>query len=510
MLFDVDTARELALTVPSFFKSSELTKNLSADLQIAKPIEDLHLLLNPSASETYFSYLADICKKNPALDVVGSKEDLHKAEGQLICAMFRDHYPYSFIIETMTNSPAVPPQMQSSAKQLEQVAFSLYEKKSSLRWIGASGHVVSILNPIVQSAEIETARSFHEHSHYRLDDEEIYYSALRTIWERDPSASLADADRFCVKLLQENQMDREQIKKVLSFSPQYSFQYIPDESVDATVERVALLEHISETLQIFLDETMKEDLSIPPYNKEITRPEPSDVTFDNEQVLRELVESLDTLHRQQEESDALSFWTKMIQTIEDNFSRVQFEKQKTVCKMLVTWSDAISKAMEQMDLDKSPELEKIHQDSVRFAAQSRLELDDWARISGMTATLDCLSKTMLSETAQKIRLNPLLKNPSIYMATPFEVLIQTKMHTPKQIYFSCLRKAVLDSPGIGIYEADVAVKKTLDTLNINTQAKTQVLSHSPRYDHLPPKTKESSVNQWLSTLAHQEKRASQK
>ena len=146
-----------------------------------------------------------------------------------------------------------------------------------------------------------------------------------------------------------------------------------------------------------------------------------------------------------------------------------------------------------MALADNPELKKIHEraEAVREGAEKNKAT--WEQLAFLANKLTSFSREMLQATREQVLRNPLLKNPSVYLAEPFDKLMQSAKHKPRDIYCSALRKAVLEHPGIGIFEADTEVLKILGKFKLDKLQQSIIMAHSPRYRNMPEPSRKNQA-----------------
>ena len=495
MLINETVSRDLMASMPDYFIPAPLSENFSASLRDAVPVDSILLELSPSDSDLYFSYFRQVQNQNPNLVFNNDPATLKPIEDRMILDMFHDNIPYSKIIRAMTTSPVT---LYTDFSKNDFPGLILNE--DSLRWSVSFAHVSKLINPMFCQESLQFSLSFHNISTTFPSDEAIYESALSTILKRSPSLSLVEADSYVVKLLQKNNNSLDTIKTIMQYSPQFSVDTLslPDDAI----ERVGILNHIYEVKNDFINEALNSDMVIP--KKESLPPAPTEET--NDTILEKMKDELHNLQEHQYSSDAMNYWKDALNIIQKSFSALEIEKKQAVCEILLQWSDVIEKATFEMSLEENPEVKNIHDTAIQLKEKAELEEKEWEKLFVIVGNIEEFTQKMLTDTAAKIKEHPLMRNPNIYKATPYDVLIKTQNHKPHEIYYSLLRKVVLDKPNLGILEADTAVKNILDTaFRLNSKQKVSILSHSPRFDKLPQHTKEAEVNRWLSTVAVQER-----
>lgn len=217
---------------------------------------------------------------------------------------------------------------------------------------------------------------------------------------------------------------------------------------------------------------------------------PSEVDL---QFLRDLEEKLDAIQKMQHQSKAVPFWEKVLDTFEKSLAAINIEKYAIVSKILVSWSETLAKATKEMALSENPELQGIHERAMHLEDSARKNEAGWDAVFRMANQLTRFSKAMLEETRHQIQKTPLLENPSVYLAEPWEEFRKSPTHKPRDIYCSALRKVVLDHPGIGIYEADQNVLELLQPFRLTTEQRGMILAHSPRYRNLSEEARASEA-----------------
>ena len=502
MLLNEELSKNLMMQPPDSFVAKPVVDDVMAHVDDAEDVDSLLLKEGPASDDIYFSFMKDVLDKNPDLNIRDDLSSLRHAEDKMVMTMFKEDLPYSSIIHAMTNSPFI---LYADSSKEETASLA---NDSSLRWTMAFFHVSSVINPMFCQDELMYAKPIHLINHNVNSDADIYASALHTILKRKPNLSLRDADKQVVKLLQHNNHDVSYIKKIMRNSPTFNTDLI--ELPDDAVERVNLMSHITGVFNDFIKDALSSDTVIPKRSVDISIPKNSSASANaeaedtNDMILKKMNKELSQLRETQYSSDALHYWENTMKVIASSFAKLQIEKQKAVCEVIIQWSDIITSATHQMSIEENPSIKKIHDRAVDYKEKAKLEEQDWSNLFTMVDSVEKFTKKMLIDTADKIKSHPLMKNPSVYNALPYEELIQTPRHKPQELYYSLLRKAVLDKPNVGILEADIEVKNLLDTFKLNSKQKAFVLTFSPRYAKLPQKTKEAEVTRWLSTIALQE------
>lgn len=503
MLLTEDISRVLLQEMPHGYKMEPLAADIDEELHQAEYADNLLLKEKNTPKEIYYSFLKQTLEENPTLSLRDGIGAVRLAEKKMIHSMFQESLEYETIIKAMTNSVSLA--MVNFNKNVENEKQELHPQ---IRWTMAFLNVSRELNPMLSQASIAQAKPYHSISFTAGNDEDYYTSALREVFKRRPNLSLKDADKLVVKILHKNDHSLKHIKDIMRSSPYFSIndQELPQDDT----ERCQVLSTISEVLEEFIKNTIQEEIPFPRRAADAVSSMEPEQRDNNDLIIQKMKKELETLQEHQYESDGLKYWKKTLHVIESCFAELQIEKQKAVCEVLMKWSDTISTAISQMDLEHNPQIAAIHDKAVIYKQKAKLEQKEWTKLFDMIEFMDTFAKKMLTDTQEKIRNHPLLRNPSVYKAVPYEELIKRPASKPQDIYLSLLRKVVLEKPQVGILEADIAVKDLLQQFKLNSKQKTYVLSFSPRYRGLSQKIKESEVSRWLSMLALQSKQEKQK
>lgn len=461
--------------------------------------------------EIYLAYLNRALSQIPNLntsellsDIPSLLNHLEEAEKDMIIDMFMNGMQYRDIIHTMTISPSVQSKLESSNSDTQNITDV---NAPFLRWATSAFIVSSVINPMLSQDELRYAKPVNSLFNPTTSDE--YISFLHTVLLKNPTLKLNEANKVIIKILTSKnfQYDNGRMENLLAYSPDYrssldniDFKY-GDDVTKGYAEKLKVLNSISD----LINDTISSDLNPMDYlsPKKFATSAIAEVETSNDVILNKMRSSLQELKQRQDSSNALDYWIGTLHIIEKTLAELQLDKKQAVCETLKTWSEVIASASEKMDIETSPEVMAIHDKAEEFREKAELEENDWKNLFNMIQSVEDFTKTMISATTDKIKTHPLMQNPLVYNAVPYNTLIKTQKHTPEKIYCSLLRKAVLDNPQVGIHEADIIVKDLLDTFKLNTKQKILILAHSPRYNNLPQKTKEAEVSRWLATVTLQ-------
>lgn len=450
----------------------ECIADMEQELKTGPSYKELAYKLYPKYKDIYLAYTGMVLDK---AGIEYTQEHELKINRSVIQALFRDGYAYEDIISIISTSPlcnSVSPRIQK---------------------IAAAGQVVAAVNPIVNIPQLKTASYKKENlSMARMSTEEFYFSILKKEMYHTPNQSLAEADKKIVSILLENDYSDEYIWKVLRYSPKFNtdFQQLSNDDT----ERIRQLQEIKDEFNAFMEEAIHSPVPL------ITDDELSVHNSKNDFTYEKLMKEIDEIKKRQYSIDLVQFWRQSMDCFQDALSKTH--KAKTICQIMVTWSESIEQAAKQINTSVDADVHGISQIAEAYKETAKLESDDWDTIYKMAEGLSNFSNKLLNETVEVTTKNPLLKYPKVYNAVPFEELLRSQSHPAEMIYYSALRKAVLNNPGVGLYEADLKVKEILDMhKKLNDKHKSMIMSHSPRYRHISKQLQRiAEADQWLKSL----------
>ena len=485
MLLDELYTNALSRTPPSGLQAGERLSDRNPPLATAPSREDFAFEFTPSLADIYITYLKDAKMQYPMLDH-HKLEDLVALEGHMAQALYKDGYDYEDIICVMAKSPTVPKR---------------FEQEQDIRWTMATLRVTQNVNPLVTMLEVSKAKPLCMTAFDMLDDKGLYFSSFKTYLMQEPELRLQDVDRRIVTLLLKNQVTEKRINDILSFSPQFDadYQVLPEDEL----EKFKFFQTLQDSRKAFIQKVMQGPAE---QKTEVKTMEGHPATMDNnEVVLEHFMKELRSIRAKQKEVDAVSYWKTVMNSIKRTFEQLDFEKIQSCCRLLIDWCEGAERATREMALQENPEVHQIQKDAAQYIRKTQLMQDDWNKLAEMLVRMEQASNRLISETIQSVKRNPLLQNPSVYTATPFEKLVQTPSHKPEEFYFSALRKAVIDSPGIDLLHADLVIKDILGAppCRFNTEQKAIVLAHSPRYYGLSRNQREQEAAHWIAVTDQQ-------
>lgn len=489
MLLDELYTNALSLTPPSGFQAGERLSDLDTPLATAPSREDFAFEFTPSLADIYITYLKDAKMQYPMLDH-HKLEDLVALEGHMAQALYKDGYEYEDIICVMAKSPTVPKR---------------FEQEQYIRWTMATLRVTQNVNPLVTMLEVSQAKPLRTTARTPVfhlpDDKGLYFSTFKTCLMQKPELRLQEVDERIVRLLLKNHVTEKRINDILSFSPQFDadYQVLPEDEL----EKFKFFQTLQDSRKAFIQKVMQGPAE---QKTEVKTMEEHPTTMDNnEVVLEQFMKELRSIRAKQKEVDAVSYWKTVMNSIKRTFEQLDFEKIQSCCRLLIDWCEGAERATHEMALKENPEVRQIQRDAAKYIRKTQLMQDDWNKLAEMLVRMETASNKLINETIQSVKRNPLLQNPSVYTATPFEKLIQTPSHKPEEFYFSALRKAVIDSPGIDLLHADLVVKDILGAppCRFNSQQKAIVLAHSPRYYGLSRNQREQEAAHWIAVTDQQ-------
>ncbi|MGN0950119.1 MAG: hypothetical protein ACI4OH_05180 [Mitsuokella sp.] len=471
---------------PKDFTPEPIIRNFDEALKNAPSRDDLAFQLSPDYRNIYLAYLKDAEETHPHLHH-SNPNDLATLEGKVAQNLYKDQYPYDTIIHIMTNSPNVPKGLA---------------KDRRVRWGMASLRVSKNLNPLLSMPEVTQARPLHQYGIGKGgSDKDLYFSSLKTVLEKKPELRLKEADAYVVKLLTKNRFKDTYLENVLSYSPQFDADYqdVPEDDKS----KLLFFEELHNNMKAFIQEAQK-DLTMPKAESkapimEATTETPT--TKDtNEEILHQFMQKIQVIRSKQKQVDAVSYWKTIMDSIKKTFELLDINKVNSCCKLLIDWCEGAEKATREMNLQEHPEVRQIQRDAALYLKKTQLMQEDWDKLFTMLMHMEKVSNQLICETMETVKKNPLLQSPAVYTATPFEKLIRTPAHKPEEFYYSALRKAVLDEPGLDLLTADLRVKDLLGAppCNFDTHQKAIVLAHSPRYRGLAKSQREQEASHWIT------------
>ncbi len=449
-------------------------KDMEAELKTAPSYKELSYKICPKYKEIYLAYA------QKELMIMGSngynKNNELKINKRISQSLYRDGYSYDDLIAIIATSPSCNQSNASSPR------------------LTAALQVIMAVNPIVNIPQLVAIADKKENiSMSTMSMEELYYASLKKELHRTPGQSLAEADKKIVAILLHNEYDTDFIREVIKYSPTFNTEFytLPQDDL----ERIAALQDIQKELDVFLTDAINHPDKLPIEDDYIPPALPIELTYEK------MMEQIADIKRHQSSIDLFTYWKKSMDCFTD--ALVQSTKAKTICKILSTWSESINVAAKQINEPLSPDIEAVTELVKAYQETAQLEQNDWEAIYQIADAMSKFSTKLLNDTLEITKTNPLLKYPKVYTAVPFEELLRSHSHPAEMIYYSALRKAVLNNPGVGIYEADVKVKEILDTQKILTDKhKAAILSCSPRYRHVGGKQaqKIAAAGEWLKSL----------
>ena len=450
----------------------ECIADMEQELKTGPTYKELAYKLCPKYKDIYLAYTAMVLDKD-GMEYVPEQE--LKINRPVIQSLYRDGYAYEDIINIISTSPLCNSYPEVSPR------------------MAAAEQVVDAVNPIVNIPQLLTVSDKKENlSISKLSTEEFYFASLKKEMYRNPSQSLTEADKKIVSILLANEYSEKYISRVLKYSPNYNYDFyiLPNDAV----ERIEQMKIIENDFNTFMDEAIQAPVELP-----LEEDIPEQVTS-NEFTYEKLMKEIDEIKKRQYSIDLVRFWRQSMDCFQDVLSKTH--KAKTICQIMVTWSESIEQAAKQINTSVDADVHGISQIAEAYKETAKLESDDWDTIYKMADGLTKFSNKLLAETIEITKKNPLMKYPKVYNAVPFEELLRSQSHPAEMIYYSALRNAVLNNPGVGLYEADIKVKEILDAKkNLTDKHKSMIMSHSPRYRHISKQLQRiAEADQWLKSL----------
>lgn len=495
-------------------------ENFQKKIAEAEPLDDLLLESMPDSGAVYYSAMKAEMQAHSDISV-GTVSGLNFLEQKVAQKLFREHVPYEEIPEVLAHS----------------LASALTEKthEPKIIWQAALRKTMKAVNPICANEIIAGAMPVSwlakNYVARQPSAEETYAIFLRAVFRKNPQQPLAAADTAAREELkkffdQENkscQAIKAQLKGIidavtettdLNSSPEKEaanwtdFFQLPQEAAGELTKIIAsakadnwakelkaeaILAYCTES---YLATRRKECLDFADkISKEIAHvQQDTQEDFSNENIILQKMEArLSELRSVQHQSMAVKFWEQVLDTFEQSLIKIDLVKYQAATKVLADWSETLVKASAEMALAENSELKKIHERAEAVRENAKKNQATWEQVSFLANTLTSFSRKMLEDTREQVLKNPLLKNPSVYLAEPFDKLMQSARHKPRDIYCSALRKAVLDHPGIGIFEADTEVLKILGQFKLDKTQQSIIMAHSPRYRNMPEPSRKNQA-----------------
>lgn len=486
----------------------------------AELLDDLLLESMPDSEAVYYSAMKTEMQIYPDISietVIG----LNFLEQKAAQKLFREHVPYREIPEVLAHS----------------LASVLTEKSHDPKiiWQAALRKTIEAINPICADKNIASAMPVSWLAKNFVVDqpsvEEVYAIFLHTVFRKNPQQSIVAADKAIKKELRnffnpENkscQTIEAYLKEIIDdVSVTIDLNSNPEEEAICWTDLLQLpKEAVGELTKIissaktdnwgkeekveaiftycaksYIATRMKECLEfVDKTSKEIgnAQQDVQDNTRNEEIILQKMETRLKALQGVQYKNTAVKFWEQVLDTFEKSLIKIDLVKYQAAAKVIADWSGTLVKASEEMALADNPELKKIHEraEAVREGAEKNKAT--WEQLAFLANKLTSFSREMLQATREQVLRNPLLKNPSVYLAEPFDKLMQSAKHKPRDIYCSALRKAVLEHPGIGIFEADTEVLKILGKFKLDKLQQSIIMAHSPRYRNMPEPSRKNQA-----------------
>ncbi len=450
----------------------ECIADMEQELKTGPTYKELAYKLCPKYKDIYLAYTAMVLDKD-GMEYVPEQE--LKINRPVIQSLYRDGYAYEDIINIISTSPLCNSYPEVSPR------------------IAAAGQVVAAVNPIVNIPQLMIASDKKENlSMSKMSTEELYFSILKKEMYRSPNQLLADADKKIVSILLANEYSEDYIREVLRYSPKFNtdFQQLSNDDT----ERIRQLQEIKDEFNAFMEEAIHSPVPLSTNDELSVHNSKNDFTYEK------LMKEIDEIKKRQYSIDLVQFWRQSMDCFQDALSKTH--KAKTICQIMVTWSESIEQAAKQINTSVDADVHGISQIAEAYKETAKLESDDWDTIYKMAEGLSNFSNKLLNETVEVTTKNPLLKYPKVYNAVPFEELLRSQSHPAEMIYYSALRKAVLNNPGVGLYEADLKVKEILDMhKKLNDKHKSMIMSYSPRYKHVSKQSQRiAEAAQWLKSI----------
>ena len=464
--------------------------DFQAAVAAAQPVDRILLSGQADSQDVYLSFFAQVKKAHPELEPT-DPESMGKIDRQIIQELHDKRYPYECIIQSLASSPSIPG-----------------PSESAMRLAQAAKKVTEYLNPILSLPQVDRAETLQQclsrESHSQAD---LYNAALKTVLDRKPTINITEADILTAKVLLHNDQPEEYVKECLEYSPEIQNQRIHADACEEMVDKVEAYRKVTEYKEQILASAALAKLPMKDKPAKSVPKLTANVVRTDDEVYQQMRQDLLQLRDSEKMQNVMQYWKDVMNVIQE--SVIQAQKAQTLLKVISTWTSGVNKAANDFGLQKSPELTEIQKQTkeVLQAIQSKQAEDEkeWRTIYYMIGQMENLSNVMFSKTMQAIQENPLLKEPIVHQAKPWETVMGNDKKDPAELYASALRKTILENPGIGIYEADKKIVDLLRQHKISEEKCLKTMSQSIRYQGLQDTRQKAEAKQWLKDLAVQEK-----
>lgn len=440
MRIDEEYSKMILASINMTASLKPMPEDFQKALAEAQPVDQILLNGQADSQDVYLSFFAQVQNKHPAL-ILTDPAYIEQVDRQIIHDLHDKRYPYEYIIQSLASSPTIP-----------------NPAEGTMRMAMAAKKVTEYLNPILSLPQVDRAETLQQclsrKPHSQAD---LYNSALKTVLDRKPTISITEADILTAKVLLHNGQQEEYVKECLEYSPEIQNQRTHADACEEMADKVKAYQDVTTYKDEILLKARTAELPVHATSIDNISARPTEeIKLTDEEVYQQMRQELFQLRDSEKMQNVMQYWKDVMNVIQESI--IQSQKAQTMLKVISTWTKGVKQAADDFDLQKSPELMKIQKqaDDVLKAITAKQTEDEkeWRSIYHMIEQMENLSNLMFSKTLQAIQENPLLKEPIVHQAKPWETVMATDKKPPLDLYAAALRKTVLENPGIGIYEAD--------------------------------------------------------
>ena len=432
-------------------------------------------VFNLSDRETYYSYLHDAIANHPEKNFE-NKDDLDALDTIVAQHLYQDGVEYPKIIHIMTNSASA--YLNPSKEQLSD------KERQSLGVI----KTMAAVNPVLSLPSVATAKPLAAVNPQTSSAEEIYNSSLLHVLEKAPDLRLNEADERVANILLRNGLELSRVEECMENSPN-------------------LGKYASEEIIKFIKRAQA------PKEKDFMKIDEGTVMQMDDKDIRDTVKTtLQTLLYSKKMSDLQAYWKEAMGTIQKSLTFVHHAEYGAEIARL--WAAGITKASKEFNFEPDPEIKEVYQQANDIIKTNGIKEDDsaWYTYYNMLSQVETVTNRVFEKTMENILNNPLLRVPEIATAKPISALdIQKTMAEekanghgsalPKTLYYSAVKEAIINHPGIGIYEADKFACQELTDRKLTPTEIKKALSISPRLEYLPAAKKKMDAESLYKYLS---------
>ena len=483
MRIDEEYSKMILASINMTAPLKPMPKDFQKALAEAQPVNKILLTGQADSQDVYLSFFAQVQNNYPEL-ILTDPDHIDRIDRQIIHDLHDKRYPYECIIQCLASSPAIP-----------------NSTESTMRMAMAAKKVTEYLNPILSLPQVDRAETLQQClSRKTHSQSDLYNSALKTVLDRKPTISITEADILTAKVLLHNDQHEEYVKECLEYSPEIQNQRTHADACEEMADKVKAYQDVTTYKDEILLKARTAELPVDANNIDNLSAHPIEASKrSDEEVYQQMRQELFQLRDSEKMQNVMQYWKDVMNVIQESI--IQSQKAQTMLKVISTWSKGINQAADDFDLQKSPELIKIQKqvDEVLKAITTKQAEDEkeWRSIYRMIEQMENLSNLMFSKTLQAIQKNPLLKEPIVHQAKPWETVLATDKKLPSDLYAAALRKTVLENPGIGIYEADMKIMEILEKNKISEEKRQKTMRNSLRYRGLDDSGKKAEVKRWV-------------